>query len=204
MAVFTRSAGVAARKAGNTASSSSSPGKRTRSTTSDSSSSNTRLNGKADSTAETPHRHGSSARLRAAGEAGPGAEGSVSNQQTSQRSQASKSKSKSFPPTTEDGRYIIVNNRRWRATDPLVPAEALAELKHYLALGRSGVGKANRAAVGGKASEGSEEVILARKRTGLAKLGLGERGQPEWWNAEERSRTERWEGALKELRKLDG
>jgi len=103
------------------------------------------------------------------------------------------------PPKTEDGHYIIVNHRRWRATDPAIPGDELAELKHYLALGRSGV----RAAKSKGAREGDAAVQLARRRTGLAKLGLGERGQPEWWNDSQDNRRKRWESALEELKKLD-
>ena len=103
----------------------------------------------------------------------------------------------SRPEQTPDGHYIIVNGRRWRATDPSIPEDALKELNHYLAKGRSGVrgkqGKENEAA-----------VKLARKRTGLAKLGLGERGTPEWWKDTDHGRCERWEAALRELRSLDG
>lgn len=55
-----------------------------------------------------------------------------------------------------------------------------------------------------RADESSRAVRLARKRTGLAKLGLGERGKPEWWNADLAARTQRWEKALEELRRLDG
>jgi hypothetical protein len=35
---------------------------------------------------------------------------------------------------TDDGRYIVVAGRRWRATDPMIPAERAAEL----ALGERG------------------------------------------------------------------
>lgn len=98
------------------------------------------------------------------------------------------------PEKTADGHHIIVNNRKWRATDPLIPTDEFEELKHYLAKGRSGVR--------GKKSEEDEKVKLARKRTGLAKLGLGERGKPEWWLDSEEGRKKRWEDALAELRKL--
>jgi hypothetical protein len=95
------------------------------------------------------------------------------------------------PEHTPDGHYIIVKGRRWRATDPTIPDDSLAELKHHLAKGRSGV-----------RSKEESAVLAARKRTGLAKLGLGERGKPEWWNDTEDGRRARWEDALKELRSL--
>ena len=116
---------------------------------------------------------------------------------------ASKSKtpaSKKDIGRTEDGHYIIVNNRKWRATDPLIPAEELEQLKHYLAIGRSGT----RSAKGKGKQESDEAVKLARKKTGLAKLGLGERGKPEWWEDSEEGRRKRWTDALTELRELEG
>jgi len=33
---------------------------------------------------------------------------------------------------TDDGRYIVVNGRRWRATDPLIPDERAAVLRSAL------------------------------------------------------------------------
>lgn len=104
-----------------------------------------------------------------------------------------------FPERTADGRYIIVNNRRWRATDPLIPADELEELKHFLAVGRSGT----RVAKGRGKAESDDAVALSRKRTGLAKLGLGERGQPAWWEDSDEGRRKRWEDSLDQLRKLE-
>jgi hypothetical protein len=103
---------------------------------------------------------------------------------------------KAGPEKTADGYYIIVNGRRWRATDPKIPTASLQELKHFLAKGRSGVRKRR-----GKETE--DHIKLARRRTALAKLGLGERGKPEWWNDSDAGRQERWQGALEELRALD-
>ena len=51
--------------------------------------------------------------------------------------------------------------------------------------------------------DGCAEALLARRRTALAKLGLGERGMPEWWNDTPEGRRKRWEGALAELRLMD-
>ncbi|KAK4176771.1 hypothetical protein QBC36DRAFT_328576 [Triangularia setosa] len=98
------------------------------------------------------------------------------------------------PPKTDDGHYITVNGCKWRATDPMVPDKALAEIKHFLAKGRSGARRQNR--------DDSEKLRLSRKATGLAKLGLGERGKPEWWNDTDEGRKERWENALTQLRGL--
>lgn len=79
----------------------------------------------------------------------------------------------------------------------MIPAPVLGELKHYLGMGRSGV----RKKTGG--GDGSDHIALARRRTGLAKLGLGERGKPEWWNDTEAGRKKRWEDALRDLKALD-
>ncbi|CAD6571662.1 MAG: hypothetical protein CYPHOPRED_004533 [Cyphobasidiales sp. Tagirdzhanova-0007] len=103
------------------------------------------------------------------------------------------------PEKTADGRHIIVNNRKWRATDPLIPEEALGELKHYLARGRAGVRGMKQK---GK-TEADDDIRLARMRTGLAKLGLGERGEIEWWEDTEEGRRVRWEKALTDLKMLD-
>lgn len=113
-------------------------------------------------------------------------------------SKAPATSSNSFPEKTPDGHYIIVHGRKWRATDPLIPTEALSELKHYLGRGRSGVRPKKTGA-----DEASDAIKLARQRTGLAKLGLGERGKPEWWNNTEAGRKKRWEDALRELKALD-
>src|SRR5690349_16984759 len=36
------------------------------------------------------------------------------------------------PSMTDDGRYIVVDGRRWRATDPQIPEERRAELVRIL------------------------------------------------------------------------
>lgn len=36
------------------------------------------------------------------------------------------------PPTTEDGHHVVVNGRKWRATDPSIPADRGAELTRIL------------------------------------------------------------------------
>ena len=81
----------------------------------------------------------------------------------------------------------------------MIPDDELKELKHFLAVGRSGT----RVAKGKGKTEQDDLVTLARKRTGLAKLGLGERGKPEWWEDSDEGRKKRWTDALEELRKLE-
>lgn len=74
--------------------------------------------------------------------------------------------SEDAPPRTEDGRYIVVNSRRWRATDPSIPEAFRQELVNELMNARRAV----------KAGEPG-----ARERVSDAKVALGERGAP-WWD----------------------
>ena len=75
---------------------------------------------------------------------------------------------------TADGRYIVVDGRRWRATDPQIPDRLKAELVAELMAARRAVGVARR-------SGDSVAEQCARGRVGDAKLALGERGAP-WWD----------------------
>ncbi|MEU8241277.1 hypothetical protein AB0C07_23780 [Actinoplanes missouriensis] len=89
--------------------------------------------------------------------------------------------------TTEDGRYIVVNGRRWRATDPAIPEDAAAELRRALMAARRDVGAALRA---------GRDPAPARARVQAAKVALGERGTP-WWEQTEDQRRSRWEDGLR-------
>ncbi|MDO9357109.1 MAG: hypothetical protein Q7T55_25650 [Solirubrobacteraceae bacterium] len=79
----------------------------------------------------------------------------------------------SGPERTPDGRYIIVDGRRWRASDPGLPEERRQELVDQLMAARRDVGTAKRA--GDATAERA-----ARDRVHEAKVALGERGTP-WW-----------------------
>jgi hypothetical protein len=92
---------------------------------------------------------------------------------------------------TPDGRYVVVEGRRWRTADPDLPDDVRARLLHHLGVARSGVRTAGRA--GDEAA-----VAAARARVQLAKTGLGERG-PAWWDQDEDERRARWEAALHAL-----
>jgi hypothetical protein len=97
--------------------------------------------------------------------------------------------------TTDDERWLVINGRRWRRTDPELPEDVVAALKSHLGRGRSRVGVAGRA--------GDEDAKSAsRNRVNLAKHGLGERG-PKWWESEVPDRIARAREALTELEKLD-
>ena len=92
---------------------------------------------------------------------------------------------------TGDGRYVVVDGRRWRTADPALPDEVRARLLHHLGVARAGVRTA------GKAGDDAA-VAAARARVQLAKTGLGERGTP-WWEQDDDARRARWETALREL-----
>lgn len=71
---------------------------------------------------------------------------------------------------------MIIDGRRWRATDPGIPEERRQELVNELMDARRAVGAAKRA--------GDEEAErAARARVHAAKVALGERG-PKWWERE--------------------
>ncbi len=90
---------------------------------------------------------------------------------------------------TEDGRYIVVDGRRWRAADPDIPAPLKQELVDELMRARRLIGR-------GETS--------ARARVQDAKVALGERGRA-WWDPDEESRDVRAVAALTALlRARDG
>jgi hypothetical protein len=74
---------------------------------------------------------------------------------------------------TADGHYVIIDGRKWRATNPNLSEEERQKLVNELMSARRAVGAAVKA--------GDEEAEkAARARVGAAKTGLGERG-PKWW-----------------------
>ncbi len=72
---------------------------------------------------------------------------------------------------TPDGRHIVVNGRRWRASDPAIPEPLRKELVAELMAARRAV----------KDADGDRTLRAARARVADAKLALGERGEP-WWD----------------------
>ncbi|MBN9112361.1 MAG: hypothetical protein J0I34_26690 [Pseudonocardia sp.] len=95
------------------------------------------------------------------------------------------------PERTPDGRWIVVDGRRWRATDPEIPDDVRARLQSHLGAARSAVRTAKR-------SGDDHALAAARERVGTAKHGLGERGTP-WWEQDTRTRRKRWSDALAAL-----
>jgi hypothetical protein len=94
-----------------------------------------------------------------------------------------------------DDRWLVINGRRWRKTDPSLPAEVVEALKSHLGKGRSGVRVAKKA-------DDADAVAAARNRVNLAKHGLGERG-PYWWDEPQADRLARAQEALRELAAAD-
>ncbi len=86
------------------------------------------------------------------------------------------------PTTTDDGRYIVVDGRRWRATDPAIPEERRQELTDVLMAWRREV----------RRTKGTDEERASRDGVQAAKVALGERGTP-WWEQSDAERRARWE-----------
>jgi hypothetical protein len=93
--------------------------------------------------------------------------------------------------SVDDDRWLVIDGRRWRRTDPVLDEALVARLRSHLGRGRSGVRSA-------KAVDDENAVVSARKRVDLAKNGLGERG-PYWWDSPEQERIDRAKRILREL-----
>ena len=89
---------------------------------------------------------------------------------------------------TDDGRYVVIAGRRWRATDPLIPEYEAAQLRKVLMSARRDVGTAVR-------HHDAVAERAARDRVQIAKVALGERGTP-WWEQSEEERILRWKNVL--------
>ncbi|SDH73714.1 biopolymer transporter Tol [Agrococcus jejuensis] len=91
-------------------------------------------------------------------------------------------------------RWLVIDGRRWRRTDPSLPDDVQEALRSHLGRGRAAV----RA---GKAADDDRAIAAARRRVDLAKHGLGERG-PRWWDEPEADRLARARDAIRELDRL--
>lgn len=89
------------------------------------------------------------------------------------------------PETTPDGRYIVVDGRRWRATDPAVPPERREQLTKVLMAWRREV----------RRTRGTADERASRDGVQAAKVALGERGTP-WWEQTDAERETRWSAAV--------
>jgi hypothetical protein len=86
---------------------------------------------------------------------------------------------------TPDGRYVVVDGRRWRATDPAIPEDRREELTRTLMAWRREVRRAR----------GTPDEAAARAGVQAAKVALGERGTP-WWEQSDDERRARWEAEV--------
>lgn len=86
------------------------------------------------------------------------------------------------PELTDDGRYVVVDGRRWRATDPAIPQERRAELTRVLMAWRREV----------RRTRGTRDEAGSRAGVHAAKVALGERGTPPWWEQSDEERRARW------------
>ena len=85
------------------------------------------------------------------------------------------------PEVTPDGRYLVIEGRRWRASDPAIPEARRAELTRVLMAWRREV----------RRTSGTDEQSAARAGVHAAKVALGERGTP-WWEQSDEERRSRW------------
>ena len=85
------------------------------------------------------------------------------------------------PEVTPDGRYLVIEGRRWRATDPAIPEARRSELTRALMAWRREV----------RRTRGTEAESAARAGVQAAKVALGERGTP-WWEQSDEERRARW------------
>jgi hypothetical protein len=81
------------------------------------------------------------------------------------------------PERTADGRFLVIDGRRWRASDPGIPDPLRAELVAELMAARR---------------------IQARDRVQDAKVALGERGEP-WWDPTEAGQRSRVAATVRTL-----
>ena len=93
---------------------------------------------------------------------------------------------------SEDDKWLVVEGKRWRRTDPALEPSVIEKLKSHLGAARNAVKQAKK--------RGDEnDLAEARHRVNAAKHGLGERGEY-WWEMKVEDRRRRAEAALNELR----
>ncbi len=85
--------------------------------------------------------------------------------------------------TPPDGRYVVINGRKWRTTDPLIPDERRSELQSILMAWRRDVKRTQGAPPESRAGVQAAKVALGGARYSLvgadrrrASRTLGERG----------------------------
>ena len=89
------------------------------------------------------------------------------------------------PQRTEDGHHVVIDGRKWRATDPEIPEARREELTKVLMAWRREVGR----------TRGTDEESTSRAGVQAAKVALGERGTP-WWEQTQDERRARWSASV--------
>ena len=84
-----------------------------------------------------------------------------------------KAQSKKSVEKTDEGHYVVIDGRRWRATNPAIPEAERQRLVRLLMKARRDVGQALKA-------KDKEAERRARVRVNKYKTALGERGA-KWW-----------------------
>lgn len=104
----------------------------------------------------------------------------------------------SDPERTPDGHHLVIDGRRWRASDPDLPEDERQRHVDALMAARRDVGTAKR-----RGDASAERA--ARDRVHAAKVALGERG-PKWWEDADERRAAHDEAvaALDALTSTDG
>lgn len=97
------------------------------------------------------------------------------------------------PERTPDGRYVVIDGRRWRATDPAIPEDRRAELTRILMAWRRDV----------RRTKGTDDEARSRAGVQAAKVALGERGTP-WWEQSDEERQARWSAEVASPEAGDG
>lgn len=97
----------------------------------------------------------------------------------------------------DDGRWITIDGRRWRASDPSIPPGLRQELVDELMAARRAVAAAKR-------SGAPADMADARSRVQAAKIALGERGTPWWEDPDSASLHRRAEAAIGALTRHRG
>jgi uncharacterized protein len=100
---------------------------------------------------------------------------------------AGRPRAKKGVEVVDGGRYVLIDGRRWRATDPSIPEAERARLVAELMRARRDVARALRA----KDADAERE---ARARVHAAKVALGERGE-RWWERDAAAGKKKPEGA---------
>jgi hypothetical protein len=80
----------------------------------------------------------------------------------------------------------VIDGRRWRATDPAIPEERRTELVEILMAWRREV----------RRTMGTDDESTARAGVQAAKVALGERGKPAWWEQTDAQRRTRWQTSV--------